>query len=314
MYPMKNEFLLLIVVVSLIVGCKKDPTPDYDLGKNRFTTDVNGDLREYYVHVPDNYDPDVATPVVFMLHGSSGDGLKFYNISGWTDVGDAENILTVYPSSWSYCTTDNGSTTNITQWNVFPGSFTYCTGETPRDDVKFMRQILADMGEVFTLDESRIYMVGFSAGSQMATRCAVEMSDLLAAVVASTGSFTSDTLVTPLRQIPLWYLIGNKDDGLLTSSTTNIPMRDFELFINVSAYGSKVVHSNIHSFGCDSAYTVSGDSNLALTATYPGLSSSPPHEFRFTLVKDLEHEYPNGTNHAMFGAREHWAWLRQYVR
>jgi hypothetical protein len=29
----------------------------------------------------------MATPVVFMLHGTSGGGEKFYNISGWKEVG-----------------------------------------------------------------------------------------------------------------------------------------------------------------------------------------------------------------------------------
>lgn len=307
-----TRFLLFLALLLTFASCKKDKTIGFDIGKNRFTTVVDGDDREYYVHVPESYDPDVPIPVVFMLHGTSGDGLKFYNISGWKELGETENILTIFPSSWRYCIIEDGNTQNITKWNCFPGAFSFCSGETPRDDVKFLRQILTDLGEKFTLDDGQVYMVGFSNGGQMATRCSVEMSDVIAAVVESAGSFSSDTLVNPLNKIPVWYEIGNVDDRLLTDSTTNIPMRDFELFMNVSAYGSKVVSANINSFGCDSNYVLTGDSNVALLATYPGLTATPPHEFRFMLIKGLEHEYPNGTNHPFNGPVEHWAWFQQY--
>ena len=85
---MKRVVLLLAFTLLALAGCKSedsviDPTPTgYVVGKNRFTTPVDGDTREYYVHVPAKYNSNAATPVVFMLHGTSGDGEKFYNISG----------------------------------------------------------------------------------------------------------------------------------------------------------------------------------------------------------------------------------------
>jgi poly(3-hydroxybutyrate) depolymerase len=155
---MKTRLFLFLTLVLAFASCKKDKTIGFDLGKNRFTTVVDGDDREYYVHVPESYDPDVPIPVVYMLHGTSGDGLKFYNISGWKELGESENILTVFPSSWRYCVIEDGNTQNITKWNCYPGAFSFCNGEAPRDDVKFLRQILTDLGEKFTLDEcSRLY-------------------------------------------------------------------------------------------------------------------------------------------------------------
>ena len=78
-------------------------------GKHHFTITVHGDTREYYVHIPTRYDGKTSMPVVFMLHGSSGNGLRLYNISGWVQQGEAENIITVFPSSWKYdCVIDEG--------------------------------------------------------------------------------------------------------------------------------------------------------------------------------------------------------------
>ena len=58
-------------------NAKPNNNGSFVVGKNRFTTVVNGDTREYYVHVPKSYNKSTATPVVFMLHGTSGDGNKF---------------------------------------------------------------------------------------------------------------------------------------------------------------------------------------------------------------------------------------------
>ena len=57
-------------------------------GKIRVTTLVDGIEREYFIHVPDSYDGTKSVPLVFMLHGTSGDGEVFYNAYGWTVLAD----------------------------------------------------------------------------------------------------------------------------------------------------------------------------------------------------------------------------------
>ena len=104
MYPLIVSFILMVAITS---GCKKegkeissDLQARYsdtnaaklsDPGKKHFAVNVDGDIREYYVHIPTGYDGSTRFPVVFMLHGSGGNGLKFYNISGWVEEGEKEN-------------------------------------------------------------------------------------------------------------------------------------------------------------------------------------------------------------------------------
>lgn len=95
-----------------------DPPPQYETGKNYYTTEVEGVTREYYVHVPANYNPNNPTPVVFMLHGATGNGLGTYNNSGWKELGETENIITVFPTALVYCYTNSfGVTKTATRWN-----------------------------------------------------------------------------------------------------------------------------------------------------------------------------------------------------
>ena len=89
----KTAFFGFLILIT-ICCCEKNKvtTPDenvYESGKNRFTTIIDGDTREYYVHVPAAYNGTAPAPVVFMLHGTSGDGENFYNISGWKELGEA---------------------------------------------------------------------------------------------------------------------------------------------------------------------------------------------------------------------------------
>ncbi len=303
------------MLVAFFLACKKDQPAqqDYVIGKNRFTTLVNGDEREYYVHVPSTYDGSVAVPVVFMLHGSSGDGLRFYKISGWKEVGEQENIITVYPSSWHYCVIDEGQVKNTTKWNVYPGSFEYCPNQTPRDDIKFLRQIIDELNERFSIDNNRIYLVGFSNGGAMAFRCAVEMSDVFAAIVESAGTLGRDTTLTPAEYIPLTFQIGNRDSRWYGEGIT-IPMSLFDTLLQFHPQFHGVAKIHSHVFNFETEYTLSGDTTSVMVANYKDSSGQPGREFNFLFIPELGHQYPNGSNHPLYGAQLNWEWLKQFEK
>ena len=50
-----------------------------------------------------------------------------------------------------------------------------------------------------------------------------------------------------------------------------------------------------------------------LAAKFASIPASDPREFSIHLIKNLGHQYPNGTNHPMHGARKHWEWFRQFT-
>lgn len=308
---------LLLLIVGLGSCSKKstepDPAPDYQLGKNRFTTEVDGDTREYYVHVPTSYDTRTATPVVFMLHGTSQDGEFHYNNSGWKEVGEAENILTVFPTSWTYCIIKDNYTRTTTKWHVYPAEFDYCAAEQPRDDIKFIRQVVAEIKQRFNVDSKRMYLAGFSNGGQMAGRCAVEMSDVFAAIVESAGTLPRDTTFVPMRKLPVLFQFGNSDDRWVGSDTLSIPMAYFDSLFTMDHFMG-VVRTHAATFGLDTTtYVVSGDSNSVLTATFSANPPNPTNVFHFAMIKGMKHVYPNGTNHRLKGAELNWDWMKQFT-
>jgi len=316
---------LTLIFLALFSSCSK--TDDEMLtpissnavkGKNRFTTIIDGDEREYYVHVPQSYAATTPVSVVFMLHGTSGNGLDMWERSGWREVGEDENIITVFPSSWRYCIIDEGVQKNTSKWNTTPdANWTFCAGQTARNDIKFLNSIITELNSKYKIDNKRIYLVGFSNGGQMAAKCAVDLSDKLAAVCENAASFFLDTTYIPKRKLPVLFQVGNEDYGPGNTGPA-IPMSLLDTLIRtpgiplLNGKHYRIAQNHIKTFGLNPNFTISGDTNSVSFATYKSLTPGSINDFRFVMVKNLRHAYPNGDNHWMEGARVHWAWFKQY--
>ncbi len=312
--------LAVLVLLAGLYGCGEekqvdpDPDPEKEIvyGRNDYTMTHDGIEREYIVHVPQSYDGTTAVPVVLMLHGTSGDGEKMFNITGWKEVGEDENILTVYPSSLRYCIIDEGERKNTTKWNSQPVEWQFCENETPADDIGFLRAVIDSVVDAYNVDESRIYLVGFSNGGQMAALCAVKMGDRLAAVVESAGSLYVDSAYGAVRNLPVTFQIGNKDYG------PGVDGEEISLSLLEKAITTpenrlyKIASAHRKTFSLDTTYTIGGDTNTVSWARYLPIGGDPTNEFNVVFIKGLGHAYPNGTNHWLQGARVNWEWLKKY--
>ena len=306
---------IFLFVPFLFISCQDDPdnSQDFHKGKNRYTLTSELTEREYYVHVPEAYTDDSPTPVVFMLHGTSGNGLDMYDRSGWVEVGETENILTVYPSSLRYCIIDpvDGMKT-ITKWNSQPVEWQFCDPSEAKDDILFLSMVIDEVVNRFNVDEKRIYLVGFSNGGQMAAKTSILLSDRLAAVISNAASFFPDTMFTPLRKLPTMFQLGNADYGP-GNTGPEVPLSTIDIALGSVDYKpGRVASTHIKSFGLSDQYILSGDTSTAMIATYPSLTPGSPNDYRFVFVKGLAHAYPNGNNHWMEAAKLHWQWLEQY--
>ena len=72
-------------------------------GTTNRTVTVQGLQREFVVHVGSSVGTSTSAPIVFMLHGTSGDGRQFLQISGWREKADQEGIIAVFPSALPHC-------------------------------------------------------------------------------------------------------------------------------------------------------------------------------------------------------------------
>jgi polyhydroxybutyrate depolymerase len=150
-----------------------------------------GNVRQYRVHVPPQYDPKTPMPLLFCIHGLGQDGILFcVDGTGMPAKSDAAGFLLVMPNGY-----DNS-------WNA--GT---CCGDAVTeglDDVALFRAIFAEVSKHLNIDLPRVYATGLSNGGYMSYRLACEASDLFVAVAPGAGA------------------IGMADIGGGTSTTSDI--------------------------------------------------------------------------------------------
>ena len=219
------------------------------------TLDVGGLQRHFVVHLPWKARGRSNTPVVFMLHGTSGTGDEFYNHSGWREKADAEGFIAVFPTALRHCFYEDDNANGAfehpaerrtpTKW-AFPGlgradTMPLCTAEQRAglpaeaaaavdhplaDDVAFFRAMVADVVGTYAADPKRVYVTGFSNGGQMSHTLAQQASDLIAAAAANAGHVSEGFGAPAARPMSMIFVVGSMDDRFTENLGAPLPMTD----------------------------------------------------------------------------------------
>ena len=184
-------------------------------GTHEVSVPFRGLAYDVRVHVPTHRPHRV--PLVLDLHGSGADGAAQAAISGLDTVADENGFVVVEPTA---AIALNGGWA----WNV-PGVPT-TAGQLPpadaRDDVAFLRTVIARVGAAVCADDRRVFATGYSGGGRMASALACRLADRLAAVATVAGlragrPSPQDTSVPdvsdclPSRPVPVLEFHGDAD-------------------------------------------------------------------------------------------------------
>ncbi|MDP2273491.1 MAG: alpha/beta hydrolase-fold protein [Archangium sp.] len=199
--------ILFAAALVLNLSCAKSVavTP-VDAGTER----MFGGSRPVKVSVPKNY-AGRATPLLLALHGYGNSGKPFESYLGLPSLVESEGIILVSP---------DGTVDAKGQrfWNA--GSDACCNfGGSAVDDVKYLRELLAELRGVYNVDPRRIFVVGHSNGGFMAYRLACELSGELAAIMSLAGATPN---CHPTSPVSVLQIHGDRDVGVRYEGGTNI--------------------------------------------------------------------------------------------
>ena len=270
------------------------------------TIQVEGRSREFIVSVPTTPPPAEGYPIVIMHHGTSGSKNEFYNLHGWKELGEEENFVTVFPSSLSWCFFDNYNGMIVQNTRFVNGTLVenICPSDSADliSDVLFARRMVEVISDTLPIDINRIFACGFSNGSAQAHKIAMDAGDLFSASAGTGGSLHELDSLTPEKRIPLWFMLGDRDDRFYEPPYTKLPYGGDSILF----YMSKAINRTLACQGLTQTYE---KFETPLTKTYqfnecrPGETCAP---FRFTLIKDLAHNFPNGLNHTVDAPKLFW--------
>jgi poly(3-hydroxybutyrate) depolymerase len=219
------------------------------------TLDVGGLQRHFTVHLPWKARGRGNTPVVFMLHGTSGTGDEFYNHSGWREKADAEGFIAVFPTALRHCFYEDENADGTfehpaerrtpTKWAMpdlgradrmplctaeqragLPADAAAAVDHPLADDVAFFRALVADVTATYAADPKRVYVTGFSNGGQMSHTLAQQASDLIAAAAANAGHMREGFGTPALRPMSMIFVVGSMDDRFTDNLGSPLPMTD----------------------------------------------------------------------------------------
>lgn len=206
------------------VGADGDGESDGDgcglaTGENdrRWTLTHDGRERDFFVHVPSDYDPTVPTSVVVNFHGRGSNAQQQIALSRMIALSDAEGFIAVHPNGI-------GAT-----WN---GGL--CCGTAMNenvDDVGFTAAVIDRLAQELCIDERRVYATGMSNGGFMAHRLGCDLADRIAAIAPVAGP-NGVVGCSPARVIPVFHFHGNADaivpyDGFAGQLAVPGTMRDW---------------------------------------------------------------------------------------
>jgi polyhydroxybutyrate depolymerase len=158
----------------------------------------NGEERYFEVFTPASYDGATPVPLVLVLHGAGGDRALIKSLTGFNTLAEDAGFIVVYPAG---------------------RDGTWADGRNPEadvnqpDDVGFIAALLDRLGEEYSVDQARIYVVGASNGAMMAHQLGCALAGRIAAIAAVAAPLPEHTVAgcTPAAALPVLQISGTGD-------------------------------------------------------------------------------------------------------
>ncbi|MBK8955053.1 MAG: hypothetical protein IPM34_05790 [Saprospiraceae bacterium] len=299
---MKIHLLLLFVTLSLSSNGQKRIDVRFPM---------EGHFREAIISIPSQVAPTGGYPLVFMLHGTAQNGQEFYENSGWKELGESENFITVFPTALEWCYTDDGMEENNRRWVCAGVTDHPCSG-VPQDyvnDINFLKKLIQIISDSISVNSSMIFASGFSNGSQMIHKLAIDAGDVFAACAGSGAFLARGDSTTPLKRIPVWMMEGTLDEKIIKDPFTSIPYGEDSSIIYLKNHINRML-------GCQGLTQDFKKTETAITKTYDFSQDQPGENsqlYRFTIAKGMYHVYPNGNNYPFEAAKIFWEFFKNSV-
>lgn len=168
--------------------------------------DNDGIGHTWFEYVPDSVkaDPKKKVPLLLFNHGGADTPGNICNTIKFHETAEKNGFILVYP--WA---------TSKWGWNQD------MVDDQP-DDVGYLHALIAYMKKSYAIDETRVYIGGFSNGSAMAQVFAMTNPEIIAAVCADNTRFCQDRNTRPFAiagkkklefdfRMPVWYTYSTRD-------------------------------------------------------------------------------------------------------
>ena len=153
----------------------------------------DGNNREYALYIPAGYDGSQEVPLLFNFHGGGGNIAEHISSADMRPIADAANFILVYPQA----VPDPGNGGSTSWMHKAPTTF---------DDVPFVEVMIDAVAAEYMIDNSRVYVCGYSLGGEFAYELACSLNNRIAAAGAVARTMQGETFNNCAPQHPTGVL------------------------------------------------------------------------------------------------------------
>ena len=153
----------------------------------------DGNNREYALYIPASYDGSQEVPLLFNFHGGGGNIAEHISSADMRPIADAANFILVYPQA----VPDPGNGGSTSWMHKAPTTF---------DDVPFVEVMIDAVAAEYMIDNSRVYVCGYSLGGEFAYELACSLNNRIAAAGAVARTMQGETFNNCAPQHPTGVL------------------------------------------------------------------------------------------------------------
>ncbi|MCZ7628917.1 MAG: hypothetical protein M5U19_07550 [Microthrixaceae bacterium] len=176
---------------------EKACTPDRSAkpGTERITVSAGGVQREFERVIPPAFDGAGRLPLIVDLHGFTSTIEQQNLFSNLPAAASERGYVLVTPQAAPATVPVGDEQITAPFWNIYPSLDESLPGA--QDDVAFLTELIDDTVAQLCVDDSRIYMTGFSNGAGMTAVMACELGGRLAAIAPVSGFNLADDCGSP---------------------------------------------------------------------------------------------------------------------
>lgn len=191
-----------VVTALVILICSLAPVAFASSGK---TTDADYNGRDYVLYTPRPLGTNA--PLLIVLHGGGGNANWMTRHLNMNDMADRYGFKVAYLNGTG---TGGLLLNNMRTWNA--GSCCGPAQKTQSDDKGYIIGFIQMMVQHQKIDPARVYLTGHSNGAMMSYRMACEMRDIVAGIVAISGTVGVDRCHAP--DLPVLHIHGANDPNV----------------------------------------------------------------------------------------------------
>jgi polyhydroxybutyrate depolymerase len=179
------------------------PTIEAQLSGRTRVESIHADQIDRTMRVYRPTNPLPKPGLVFILHGTYGDGFQMENMTGFDVQADRLGWIVVYPDGV------------VDGWDAFGSGPSW--GHHPgADDVAFISGAIDRLEATDAVDPDRVYVAGLSRGGMMTYRLGCELSDRVAAIAPVSGNMAAadgsvNVPCNPTRPVSVLAIHGTAD-------------------------------------------------------------------------------------------------------